>query len=252
MNTMIALLKREILEHRNIWLMPLILIGIAMLVRLSLSFGNLEFNIDVPSQVNLDDTINSIRDGAIERGLNVMNYIIMMTLFAVACFYTLSCLFTERQDESVLFWRSLPISDTTTVASKLIIALVIVPLTVLLSQLVVGILFFGVDAFNYLSVFFKGSISNVFKVIVWSLLPTVAWCLFCSEVAKKNPFLLAFIAPVLVWITDQLFLDGNINALLHVNRWIGFNEYTTTTLITGLIITVAGISMAIIKRSQRI
>lgn len=252
MNTMIALLRREILEHRSIWLMPLILIGIAVLVRMSFVFGNLEFDIEVPSQLNLDESINSVRDGAIARGLNVMNYLIMMTLFAVACFYTLSCLYTERQDESVLFWRSLPISDVTTIASKLAIALLIVPLTVLISQTIVAIIFFGVDAVNYLSVFFSGSLSTLLKVMLWSLLPTVGWCLFCSEVANKNPFLLAFVAPVLLWISDRLFLDGSIGNLLQVNRWIGFNDYSTMPLISGLVISAIGITLAVIKRSQRI
>jgi len=57
MNTMIALLKREILEHKNIWRVPAVLIGIALLVKLSLSVGNLSVNIDVPDQLQLDETI---------------------------------------------------------------------------------------------------------------------------------------------------------------------------------------------------
>ena len=252
MKTMIALLRREILEHRPLWFMPLILIGIALLVRLSMSFGSLEFNIDIPSQLNLDNTINSVRDGAVARGLNVMNYIIMLTLFAVACFYTLSCLYNERQDESVLFWRSLPISDTTTIASKLVVALILTPFAVLLTQTVVAFLFFGTEAFNYLSVFFADSLTTLFKVLMWALIPTVGWCLFCSEVAKKNPFLLAFIAPILLWVTDRLFLGGNIGQLLHVNRWIGFNDYSMESLMSGLIVATIGIVFAIIKRSQRI
>jgi len=252
MKTMIALLRREILEHRSVWLMPIVLIGMAMLVRLSLVFGNLEFNVDVPNQLNLDDTINSVRDGAISQGLNLMNYIIMMTLFAVSCFYTLSCLYNERQDESVLFWRSLPISDTTTIMSKLMIALVVIPLIVLVSQVIVAIIFFGSDAFNYLSVFLAGSIGTLFNVIVWSLVPTVGWCLFCSEIANKNPFLLAFVAPVLLWISDWLFLDSAIINVLQVNRWVFYNDYSALPLMSGLIIAVIGIAVAIVKRSQRI
>lgn len=252
MKTMMALLRREILEHSSIWLMPLILIGIAVLVRMSLAFGNLQVDIDVPSQLNLDESISSVLDGAIAHGLNLMNYVIMMTLFAVACFYTLSCLYNERQDESVLFWRSLPISDVTTIASKLAIALLVVPLTVLISQSVVAVIFFGLDAFDYLSVFFASSLTNLLKVMLWSLLPTVGWCLFCSEVAKKNPFLLAFIAPILLWICDWLFLDGSIVKLVQVNRWVRFSDYSTMPLISGLVISAVGISLAVIKRSQRI
>lgn len=250
MNVMLALLKREILEHRNIWFVPVILIAIAILVRLSLTFGSLSIDFEVPSQLELDSTISSVVDGVVARGLNWMNYIIMMTIMAVACFYTLSCLYNERQDESVLFWRSLPVSDATTIASKLLVALVVAPVTIVVCQIVVAVVFFGLGAIDYLSIYFSSSFSLLLKMVIWSLLPTVAWCLFCSEVANKNPFLLALMAPVLVWVIDALFLDV-INNLIMVNRWFGFDDYTRMPLISGLILSVVFISLAIFKRSQR-
>jgi len=219
---------------------------------LSLSFGDLSLDIELPSELQLNERLEGVRSGLIARGLNLMNYIIMMTMFIVASFYALSCLFNERQDQSVLFWRSLPISDTMTVVSKMIIALVLVPLMVIVCQVIVAFIFFGTGAFDYLSFYFGGSLSLIFKAIVWSLLPTVAWCLFCSEVAKKNPFLLAFIAPILLWVVDRLFLSGVIGKNVMVNRWIGFDSYTSMPLITGLVISVACIGFAIVKRSQRI
>jgi ABC-2 type transport system permease protein len=248
---MLALLKREVLEHRNIWLVPLILIAIAILVRLSLTFGSLSIDFELPDQLQLDSAVHNVVDGIVARGLNWMNYIIMMTIMAVACFYTLSCLYNERQDESVLFWRSLPISDTTTIVSKLLIALVVAPLTIIVCQTVVAFVFFGFGAFDYLTIYFSGSFSLLMKIVVWSLLPTVAWCLFCSEVANKNPFLLAFMAPVLLWVIDALFLNV-VNDLIMVDRWLGFNDYTTIPLISGLVLSAVFISLAIVKRSQRI
>lgn len=252
MKTLLALLRREILEHRSIWLIPLILIGVALLVRLSLVFGNLEFNFEVPDQLNLDGHINSVRDGVTAQGLNIMNFIVMKTLMAMACIYSLWCLFTERQDQSVLFWRSLPISDFLTVTSKVLIALVVIPLTILVCQTLIALLFLGGDAFSYLSVFFSNSLTSLFKVMLWSLIPTIGWCMFCSEVSSKNPFLLALIAPILVWIVDGLFLDGTIVNILQPNRWVGFKEYTSMSLISGLMISAVGLALAIIKRSQRI
>ncbi len=252
MKVMLALLKREILEHRNIWFVPVILVGIAILVRLSLVFGNLSVDFELPSQLQLDDQVDSVVNSVLARGLNWMNTIITMTIMVVACFYTLSCLYNERQDESILFWRSLPVSDTTTVISKLLIALVVAPLTVVVCQIVVAFVFFGLGAFDYLSVYLSGSLALLLKIIIWSLLPTVAWCLFCSEVAKKNPFLLAFVAPMLLWVIDSLFLNGVIGDNIMVNRWFGFNSYTSVPLISGLILSAVFISLAIVKRSQRI
>lgn len=252
MNIVLALLKREVLEHRNIWFVPVILVGIAILVRFSMSFGNLSIDFDVPSQLQLDDQIDSVVSGVVARALNWMNFNIARVIMIVACFYTLSCLYNERQDQSVLFWRSLPVSDAATIASKLVIALVVAPIMVVLTQTVVAFVFFGLGAFEYLSVFFSSSLSVLMKMVVWSLIPTVAWCLFCSEIANKNPFLLAFLAPVLFWIVDSMFLDGTIGNVLQVNRWINFNDYSTMPLVSGLIMAAVFIVLATVKRSQRI
>ncbi|MGK0376048.1 MAG: ABC-2 type transport system permease protein [Arenicella sp.] len=252
MNVILALLKREILEHRNIWLIPVILIGVAILVRLSLVFGNLNVGFELPTQLQLDDQLDSVVSGVLGRGLNWMNYIITMTIMIAACFYTLSCLYNERQDESVLFWRSLPVSDTTTIISKLLIALVVAPISVIVCQIVVAFIFFGFAAFDYLEVYFASSLLLLVKMIFWSLLPTVAWCLFCSEVAKKNPFLLALVAPILLWVIDSLFLSGVIGDHIMLNRWVGFDNYTAAPLSVGFVLSFVFITLAIVKRSQRI
>src|SRR5438128_1160829 len=54
--------------------------------------------------------------------------LIMGTALIVGIFYTLDALYGERRDRSILFWKSLPVSDLTTVLSKITIPLVILPL----------------------------------------------------------------------------------------------------------------------------
>lgn len=252
MTILIALLRREILEHKNLWRVPLILIGIAVLVKLSLSVGNLTLNIELPGQPELDRTIDSGLDFVIAKGLTVMNNLIMWVMFAVAVFYALACLFTERQDQSVLFWRSLPISDSLTVASKLIIALLIIPLVIVVTQAVVAVVFFGLQSFEYLAVYYGSSIAVMLKLIAWSLLPVIAWCTFCSGVAGKNPFLLAFIAPILLIVVDKLFLNGVLSQTFIINRLSNFNHFTIMPLVWGLVFSVICIGLTVVKRSQRI
>ena len=252
MKQMLALLKREILEHRTIWFIPLILVGIAVLVRLAMSFGSLSIDLSVPSQLQLDSQIGSVVSGVMERVLNGVNYNIARVIMIVSCFYALSCLYSERQDQSVLFWRSLPISDTKTVFSKLIIALLVAPIMALLCQLVVTFVFLDVDAFGYLPVYFDFSFPILVNMTLWSLVPTASWCLFCSQFADKNPFVLAFFGPIIFWIIDSLFLDGFFNSIIMVNRWISFDEYYSMPLISGLVMAVVFITLAITLRSQRI
>lgn len=252
MKTLFALLKREILEHKNIWRVPLILIGIAVLVKVSLTLGNLDVSVDVPKQFQLDKAIDSAITGVIARSLSSMNTLIMLVMFVVAIFYALSCLFNERQDQSVLFWRSLPISDTMTIASKLVVALVVIPLLIVVSQIVVAMLFLGSQVADYLPVYLSSSMPRLFVIVIWSLVPTIAWCLMCSAIARKNPFLLAFITPILVMLVDRLFLNGQFSSSLISNRFSDFASASTMAIIWALIFTVACIAVAVVKRSQRI
>ena len=250
--TFIALLKREILEHKNLWRVPLVLLVIALLLKLSLSFGNLAINVDVPVALQLDDEINSFINSAIGKTLHLMNYFVMIVMFVVAVFYALSCLYDERQDDSVLFWRSLPISDWLTVASKLAIPLAVVPIIILICQAIVAILFLGSDTTNYFGHSFLSTSLVLGKKILWSLLPIIAWCIFCSSIAKKNPFLFAFITPIILILIDKLFLHGVISQTFLINRITGVDHFSIKVLLTGLIFSAVCIGAAVVKRSQRI
>ena len=214
--------------------------------------GNLAIDINVPDQLQLDNAIDSALDGVIAKSLNSMNFIIMIVMFLVAIFYALSSLYNERQDDSVLFWRSLPISDSLTVASKLMIALLVIPLIIIICQACVAIVFFGFDSINYLSGYYGSSFVLPTKIVLWSMLPVISWCLLCSAIAKKNPFLLAFIAPILFIVVDKLFFNGALSETFIINRLTGISHYTATPLISGLLFSAACFVLAVIKRSQRI
>jgi len=251
-NKLVALVKREVLEHNNLWRVPLILVCIAVLLRISMAFGNLALEFDVPTEFEIDKKVDGIMNGVVARALSFMNIIVMVSLFIVAIFYSLSCLYNERQDQSVLFWRSLPISDGLTVASKLLVALILIPLIIVACQAAVSLVLLDLTAFQYLSSYYGHSLLGLAKILLWSMLPTIAWCVLCSEIAKKNPFLLAFIAPILLVLVDKLFLNGVISETLVVNRLTGFDDYTLMPLVLGALFAAACITLAIIKRSQRI
>jgi len=252
MNTFIALLKREILEHKNIWRVPLILIGLALLIRVSLSFGNLAFDFNLPSELELDGVVDSVVSKVVIKSLGSLNFIVMAVMFIVAVFYALSCLYNERQDDSVLFWRSLPVSDTMTVASKLSVALILIPLVILLTQIVVVVMFLGTNSLDYIGQYLSKSVSVLAAIIPWSILPLVAWSVFCSAVAKKNPFLMAFIAPILVIFVDKLFLNGMISQTFIINRFSGANDQAATALLYGVVFSIVCIVFAVLKRKQRV
>ena len=251
MNDLLALLKREVLEHSSLWKVPLILLAVGVLIKISMTAGNLSLNVNTPDFLGLDDTVDGAVSSVVSRGLGWMNSLIAFVMLAVAVFYTLSCLYGERQDESILFWRSLPISDSMTIASKLMIGLILVPLLIVVSQILMAIVFMGGQSIEYIATYFTHTIEDSAKLIAWLMLPLISWCLLCSEIAKKNPFLLAFVAPVIVIALDGLFLDSGLSGLI-VDRFSSSQRSSMLLLISGLGFSVVCIAVATVKRSQRI
>ena len=251
MNTFIALIKREIAEHNNLWKVPLVLLGIALLIKLSFVWGNLSLDFKIPDGLNLDSTVDSFLSTALGRVVSFTSWLISTVMFIVAIFYALASLYDERQDQSVLFWRSLPISDTETVLAKLTVALIAVPIVILILQSIVAVIFLGTHSVEYLTSYFSFSLSSLGKGLLWSMLPTISWCLLCSQMAKKSPFMMALVVPLLATIIDWLFLGGVIADTFVINRFSGVDHYTPVVLLIGLVFSAACLAATIAKRGER-
>src|SRR2546422_5131619 len=101
--------QRELWESRSVYIAPIAVAGLFL-------FGFL---------------INAVRRPqglGIERPYDFVALMLMAISFLVAVFYCLDALYGERRDRSILFWKSLPVSDGTTVLSKMSIPVVVVPL----------------------------------------------------------------------------------------------------------------------------
>lgn len=146
----------------------------------------------------------------------------MLTLFAgawplvvlafVVFFYLLSSLHDERKDRSILFWKSLPVSDALTVWSKLLMGVLVAPLiaiaVTLLLMLAFGLLLTGFILFNggdpwaiYWSQLrplqlLLMTVGTLPMYALWAL-PTAGWLLLVSAWARSRPFLWAVLLPLL-------------------------------------------------------
>ena len=164
----------------------------------------------------------------------------LLWLLALTTFFAcLNSLYDERKDRSVLFWKSLPVSDGATVVSKTALALVIAPLITLgivstlaaMSALLIciGLITQGIDfatAFR-LTLGNLGLYSAPLKMAaliplyaLWAL-PTVGWLLFVSAFANTKPILWALGTPLLAaaiafWANNSLELGWNL-------EWLGKN-----------------------------
>lgn len=153
--------------------------------------------------------------------------LIMVIGVVVGVFYSLGALHNERRDRSLLFWKSLPISDAQTVLSKALLALVLAPLFIIvLGSALTGLqlLLFcaamaakGVNAFGPIlgnPAFYLAPLRLLAVLPVYALwaLPTVGWLLLVSAWARSKVFLWAVGLPLLagvlaVWANRLLGLD---------------------------------------------
>src|SRR2546425_8224864 len=116
--------RRELWENRSIYVAP-ILVAIVVL------FGFLVSTIGLPERRQAVLLLDPARArAAIEAPYNMAAIMLILTAFIVGVFYCLDALYGERRDRSISFWKSLPVSDLTTVLSKATIPLVVLPLII--------------------------------------------------------------------------------------------------------------------------
>ncbi len=115
---------RELWENKSIYIAPAIVAAV-LLVGALVSSGYLP---ERRRNAMLLDEVR--RRAAIELPYNIVAMVLIVTAFIVGFFYCLDALYGERRDRSILFWKSLPVSDVTTLLSKAIIPLVILPVVI--------------------------------------------------------------------------------------------------------------------------
>src|SRR5260370_3591211 len=115
-------IRRELWENRSITIAPLAVAAFALFVLLMTAFG-------LPRKMRNLPTLDAAKQHvAVVSPFNVAPTAIMVTTILVGIFYSLDALYGERRDRSILFWKSLPVSDLTTVLSKAAIPLGVLPL----------------------------------------------------------------------------------------------------------------------------
>ncbi len=113
--------RRELWENRSIYLAPLIVTAVVLFAT---SIGT----IGLPRRMRALSALDPAKQHAAVSHYGMAPAAIMFTTLIVAIFYSLDALYGERRDRSMLFWKSMPVSNGTTVLSKATIPLVVLPL----------------------------------------------------------------------------------------------------------------------------
>ncbi len=143
--------------------------------------------------------------------------ILCIPLFFVLFFYLLGSLYDDRRDRSVLFWKSLPVTDTSTVLSKVAAAVLLAPLIAFIVAtvawlgllVVVGVwaMIHGINPLPAIAAahpfgLFWRMLLTIPVDALWAL-PTVGWLMFWSAFARSKPFLWAVLVPLFVLIANS-------------------------------------------------
>lgn len=202
---------RELWENRSVYIAPLMVSGVV-------AFGFVMSTVGLAARrralLKLDLAQQRF---AIERPYDIAATMLVFTAFIVAIFYCLDALHGERRDRSVLFWKSLPVSDLTTVISKAVIPIVILPavifmtiVTVQLAMLTwsnVVLMAHGVPPTTYAQYpFFEQSFILLYGLVVLALwhAPVYAWMLVVSSWARRATFLWAFLPFLAIAMMERI------------------------------------------------
>ena len=226
MNRLMALVRREFWENKGAFRTTPLVIGGIILLAMIMSL--VTFNHFDSEFQSLKELLRFIAQQDVELrtqiayGINLeMSVIFTMVQAFVVFFYLLGSLYDDRKDRSILFWKSLPASDTLTIASKLITAMFLAPLifwiVYVLTHILIMLLFSVVVMMlgeNPWTLFISlGSpfeawslvLASYFAQSFWAL-PLYGWLMLVSAFAPRIPLLFAILPPVILGVLE-LWID---------------------------------------------
>jgi len=224
-------IRRELWENRSIYIAPLAVAAVTLFGYLIASIGRA-----------LSVTDLAQRRRVLEEPYTFAMGVIMGTAFIVAIFYSLDALHGERRDRSILFWKSLPVSDLTTVLSKASVPLVILPLLafaltivtqfimLLLSTLVLHGSSLSASTLWTQSALFPMSVGLLYHLVTVHILwhaPIYGWLILVSGWARRAAFLWAALPPAAICVVEKLAFNTSHFAAFLQYRLTGGPEAST-------------------------
>ena len=218
------LVKREFWEYRGAFLRtPFIIAGVmlAIMIVVLLIAEATAHRHGVMTGVHLDDIANNMSPEQLEKlhagimlGLMFICLPVVIGLFFVLFSYSTGALYNDRADRSVLFWKSLPISDAQTVLAKVVTAMFVAPALAVVGMIMLQFGFLIVlslwallhgigplplwSPLQLISLWLKLVVMIPFNAL-WAL-PSLGWLLLVSSFVRSKPFLWSLLVPVVAGV----------------------------------------------------
>lgn len=236
------LVRREFWEHRWAFIYaPLIIAAVALLLMIMGLFFADEID---NAQLFTESAMREFASNSAAQKITLMR-IPMLALIVnftgimqiVLFFYLVGALYDERKDRSILFWKSLPVSDSTTIASKLLTAGLVVPVVYMLVAAGLQLLFLltvsgyalAADVPLWSTVWGPAGLpalwTNMLVAIpvqmLW-ILPLFGWFLLVSAFAPRLPWMIALAVPGLIGLFQNYFSLMERLRMADHNLWMLF------------------------------
>jgi ABC-2 type transport system permease protein len=220
---------REVWENHSIYIAPLVVAGIIL-------FGSFVGAFHLPElRRNALLLEPALQRAAIERAYDVAAMMLIFTAFIAGLFYSLDALHGERRDRSILFWKSLPVSDLTSVLSKATIPLLVLPVVtfaiivathfVMLLISTVALTPSGLAGTTFANFnIFKQSFILAYGLIAIALwhAPIYGWALLVSGWARRATFLWAVLPLLAIGFFEKITFGTAHFAAMLKERLLGF------------------------------
>lgn len=225
-----GLLKREVLEHKGAFIFAPLILGTLILVATTWLM-NMVRGEDIAGAAEF---LSVLFEGLSAVEMAPMFMVLAMPfvgmLYMVGFFYLINTLYQDRKELSILFWQSMPVSNTKTVLSKVVAIGVVAPIfyiAILFSLYVIGMIWLTIIGFGNdvqiagLGTMFLAAMLSLVLVylsivvgVMW-LFPWVGWLLLFSAFAKRSPIMWAIGIFILV-----IFLESFVFGSQYLGTWV--------------------------------
>jgi ABC-2 type transport system permease protein len=220
---------RELWENRSIYIAPLIVAAVQV-------FGFAISTIGLAERRRAVLLLDPAKQRAIEIPYDIAAMMMIFTVFIVGVFYCLDALHGERRDRSILFWKSLPVSDLTTVLSKAIIPLAVLPVVAFALTVCVQLIMLLMTSANLLMhgmspattwahvPFLQNWFTLLYGLVAIALwhAPIYGWLLLVSGWARRATFLWAVLPFIAINVFEKVTFGTSHFASMLNHRLFGF------------------------------
>jgi ABC-2 type transport system permease protein len=230
MNSLSWSIRRELWENRSIYVGPLAVAGV-ILVGFAVSLAAWPARIQAASALGPGELREAVQQPFVVAALMLMSIEILVSIV-----YSLDALYGERRDRSILFWKSMPVSDRTTVVAKASIPILVLPFVTFVAtvgtqvvMLLIGSAALAARDVSVGTLWGQLSLLDLIWInlihlvtlhgVLWA--PLYAWLLLVSAWAPRAPFLWAALPPVAIAIAERIAFNTTHFATLLGDYFFG-------------------------------